>query len=325
MMMSCWDFAGQAVRSVVESSGGRHPVHSPVLRTASQVYYSTHAFFISPAALFCVTVSLARGFEPDTRRGSHPPSIQRVLSWVATVQSKVPDALIVIVGTHLDAVASVELAAQRLKSIVAAVVEWKQELLARLLRMERSCGAAVRAAEQLREVRKRLQRLSVVGACASGARDGQALVTRPGEALFGMADAVGVGVLKPSVSPEQWAARAVRSCEAVQRHTMPAEASDNGVAVPVPWDGQAEDTTVGREVVRGLFRVTMRSVGSWLAELAFSCLPSVGELHPTSYLTLAEVNFAKHLPEPYTRCDEPIVAASSAFSAGHFRLTSLRG
>src|SRR5205823_2277128 len=62
-----WDFAGQ------------------------EVYYSTHAFFLSNRSVYLVVWSLTAS--EDT---------QRVLYWLQSIQSRAPKAPVMLVGTHAD-------------------------------------------------------------------------------------------------------------------------------------------------------------------------------------------------------------------------------
>ena len=62
-----WDFAGQ------------------------EVYYTTHAFFLSNRSIYMVVWSLAR-----------PDDLQRVTYWLHSIQSRAPKAPIMLVGTHAE-------------------------------------------------------------------------------------------------------------------------------------------------------------------------------------------------------------------------------
>lgn len=68
LIFNIWDFGGQ------------------------QVYYSTHAFFLSEKSLFVIVFNLSR-FSKGKERVAH---------WYTTITSLIPDASIIFVGTHLD-------------------------------------------------------------------------------------------------------------------------------------------------------------------------------------------------------------------------------
>ena len=328
MRLRCWDFAGQAV------------------------YCSTHTLFLSPAALFAVTVNLAQGFgPPSSGDSSQVPGVERALTWVTHVYSKVPEARIVVVGTHVDEVESPAEAARRLRSVVEGIGAWKATRLARLQQIRRTVTGPVAA--ELAALCAKLACLSVVGACAVGCRDGQALVTRPGEAPFGIAAAHvastaedGMGHVRTADHGAKWvtaarnrfesAASAVPTGSAradcahvqvsVDTGAVTASAADeasNSAQKPVKTQKRAFQRGSRRrrhntddEALKGMARLSMRSVGGWLAELAYCSLDSVGRHHPAAYMQLASLDYDKMFHSAYVSWKEFEAAVSSSVDLG---------
>lgn len=211
-------------------------------------------------------------------------------------------------------------AARRLDAIVSAIGEWKAQRLDRLRWLQSTCDEAT--LPSLQSVAAELERMQVVGACAVGCRDGQALVTPPYKPLLPSTAVSGDKVSTGEVSewgtsaeaaagPSsaagtdlglQWVAAAAAKLEGVLSAShQPKPAASHRVTVPFS-PGIDTGGTSGRAVQCGqvrLRRLSMRSVGAWLAELAYTSIPTVGQHHPNAYLQLAETNFELLLRRPY--------------------------
>jgi len=75
LVLGCWDFAGQVLCFTAPGA---------LTFTTQELYYSTHAFFLSKRSVFLVVFSLAEDIEKSKKRVRHMfpppfPSLQRFL------------------------------------------------------------------------------------------------------------------------------------------------------------------------------------------------------------------------------------------------------
>jgi len=66
LVLGCWDFAGQVLC---------FPAPGALIFTTQELYYSTHAFFLSKRSVFLVVFNLAEDIEKSKKRVRHdsPP------------------------------------------------------------------------------------------------------------------------------------------------------------------------------------------------------------------------------------------------------------
>ncbi|CAN0349439.1 unnamed protein product, partial [Ascophyllum nodosum] len=86
LAVKLWDFAGQ------------------------RAYYDTHQIFLTKDALYILVVDVS------TYRVEHTPE-EAIEQWIDIIQSRVPGAVVLLVGTHKDALLNADLCEERMKKL----------------------------------------------------------------------------------------------------------------------------------------------------------------------------------------------------------------